>query len=155
MPEFKLIDVEAMPYLYHEGTSGMAPGEIGAAMGVSFNAVWSFMQANGVQTTGKALAVYYTYDPEEMRFRAGFSVAADAAAKAKDPVKYDVTPAGRVLYFRHIGPYSTLRDSYGQMMAHMEKEGLKPGAPAWEVYLNDPKLTPEEDLITDVFVSLG
>ena len=155
MPDFKLIDVEAMPYLYHEGTSGMEPGGIGAAMGGCFNAVWGFMQANGVQTTGKALAVYYTYDPEQVTFRAGFSVAPDAAGKAKGPVKFDVTPAGQVLYFRHIGPYSTLRDSYGQMMAYMEKEGLTLGAPAWEVYLNDPKLTPEEELITDAFVSLG
>lgn len=155
MPEFKLIDVEEVPYLYQERTCSMAPEVISAAIGQTFKTVWEFMQANGVETTGKALAVYYTYDPEEMSFRAGFSVAPDAAGKAQDPVKYDAIPSGQVLYFRHIGPYSTLRDSYAQMMAYMEKEGLTLGAPTWEVYPNDPETTPEEELITDAFVSLG
>lgn len=41
------------------------------------------------------------------------------------------------------------------MMSWMEKEGLTMGAPAWEVYLNDPATTPEDALLTDVYVSLS
>ncbi|WP_346898339.1 GyrI-like domain-containing protein [uncultured Roseibium sp.] len=155
MPEFKLIDVAEIPYFYQERSCGMAPEDIGAAMGETFQAVWDFLLESGVETTGKALSVYYAYDPDEMTFRAGFSVDADDREKATDPIRYDTTPAGRVLHFRHTGPYSKLRDSYGQMMAYMEKEGLKIAAPAWEVYLNDPTKTPEDELLTDVFVSLA
>ena len=155
MPEFQFVDVEEIPYFYQERSCGTAPEDINAAMGEAFQAVWDFLLASGVQTTGKALSVYYTYDPGKMTFRAGFSVDADARKKAKEPVRYDVTPAGRVLHFRHTGPYSKLRDSYGRMMAYMEQEGLKIGAPTWEVYLNDPSKTPEDELLTDVFVSIA
>lgn len=155
MPDFKMVTVEEIPYFYMQETCSMDPKDISAAMGKTFQGVWDFMQSAGIETTGQALSVYHTYDPEQMTFQAGFSASPDEAGKAKDPVKFDRTPAGDVLYFQHKGPYSTLRDSYGQMMAYMDKEGLTAGAPAWEVYLNDPATTPEDELLTDVFVSLA
>ncbi len=155
MPEFKLITVEETPYFYVERSCSMDPADISKAMGEAFQCVWSHLQASGVQTTGKALSVYYGYDPETMTFRSGFSVDASAADKASESVKYDVTPAGEVLHFEHAGTYSKLRDSYDLMMQYMEKEGLKIGAPTWEVYLNDPSVTEEDDLRTAVFVSLA
>ena len=155
MLEFKLVDVAEIPYFYQEHSCGMAPEEINAAMGGTFQAVWDFLQESGVQTTGKALTVYQAIAPDKMTFRAGFSVDPDAEASVEDPTRYATTPAGKVLHFRHTGPYSKLRDSYGQMMTHVEKEGIQIGAPTWEVYLNDPTKTPEDELLTDVFVSLA
>ena len=90
-----------------------------------------------------------------MTFRAGFSVLPEDLAKAEGAVKADVTPAGKVLSFVHTGPYSELRNSYGEMMTYAEQNGLKIRAPAWEVYVNDPATVPEEELRTDVFVSLA
>ncbi|QDG77968.1 GyrI-like domain-containing protein [Labrenzia sp. PHM005] len=155
MPDFKVVTTQEIPYFYIQETCSMDPKDIGAAMGRAFQTVWEFLQSNGVATTGKALAVYHTYDPEQMTFQAGFSVAPDAAAKASDPVKFDQTPTGEVLYFQHKGAYSKLRDSYGLMMAYAEQNGLIIGAPAWEIYVNDPATTPEDELLTDVFVMLG
>jgi effector-binding domain-containing protein len=40
-------------------------------------------------------------------------------------------------------------------MAWLEKEGLTLGAPTWEVYVNDPDSTPEEELRTEIYVSLA
>ncbi|WP_422023137.1 GyrI-like domain-containing protein [Roseibium sp.] len=155
MPDFKTMNVEETPYLFQEATCSMDPADIGTTMGQTFQSVWAFMQKNGIETSGKVLAVYYTYNPETMTFRAGFSVSPDAENKAEAPIQFDRTPAGKVVYFQHKGSYSTLRDSYGDMMSWMEKEGLTMGAPAWEVYLNDPATTPEDALLTDVYVSLS
>jgi effector-binding domain-containing protein len=60
-----------------------------------------------------------------------------------------------VLTFTHLGPYAGLRDSYGAMMGYLEENKLEMRAPTWEVYVNDPKEVPEEELRTDVFVSLA
>ncbi|MBD1545298.1 GyrI-like domain-containing protein [Roseibium aggregatum] len=155
MLEFKLVDVAEIPYFYQERSCGMAPEEVNAAMSGAFQEVWDFLLESGVATTGKALTVYQSIDPERMTFRSGFSVESEAEASAEDPTRYATTPAGQILHFRHTGPYSKLRDSYGQMMAHVEKEGIRIGAPTWEVYLNDPTKTPEDELLTDVFVSLA
>lgn len=155
MPTFEMTDVEATPYLYEERSCSMDPEDIGRTMGEAFQSVMGFMQSHGIAPAGEVLSVYYTYDPEKMTFRAGVSVSADAMAKAEGAVKAAQTPAGRVLTFTHVGPYSGLRDSYSEMMTYLEKNELKIGAPTWEVYLNDPRAVPEDELKTQVFVSLA
>ncbi|MCG8445350.1 MAG: GyrI-like domain-containing protein [Hyphomicrobiales bacterium] len=152
---FDMVQVEETPYLYEERTCGMDPKDISAAMGDVFHSVMAFMKAHGIAPAGQAMSVYYTYDPDKMTFRAGFSVLPEDLAKAEGTVKADVTPAGKVLSFVHTGPYSELRNSYGEMMTYAEQNGLKIRAPAWEVYVNDPATVPEEELRTDVFVSLA
>lgn len=155
MLAFKQIDVEETPYLYEERSCSMDPADISQAMGAAFQNVLAFMQANGVETTGKVMSVYYTYDPQKMTFRSGFSVSKEDAAKAKDAIKADATPAGKALAFTHIGPYATLRNSYAEMMKHIEDNSLEMRAPTWEVYVNDPRTTPEAELRTDVFCKLA
>ena len=155
MLEFSEVDVDEIPYLYRESACSMDPEEIGKCMGEAFEAVIGFMTANGVNATGKVMSVYYTYHPEKMTFRSGFSVAADDLAKARGDIKSDVTPAGRALTFTHIGPYALLRESYGELMAYASKNNLELKPPSWEIYVNDPRVTPEADLRTDVFFPLA
>lgn len=155
MTTFAMTTVEATPYLYEEHTCGMDPQEVSASMGKTFHSVMDFMIGNGIASGDKALSVYYTYDPNEMTYRAGFTVSAEDAAKAAGDVKAASTPAGEVLSFTHIGPYSGLRDSYGEMMKYVEDNGLKIGAPTWEVYVDDPAKVPESKLRTEVFVTLA
>lgn len=152
MLEFKMTDVEEMPYLYEERSCSMDPSDISAAMGETFHSVLDFMGGKQI-APGAALSVYTTYDPEKMTFRAGFSVSPGDAAKAEGAVKADTTPAGRVLTFTHVGPYAELRNSYAEMMTYMDANGLTPAAPSWEIYVSDPATTPSDKLETRIFVS--
>jgi effector-binding domain-containing protein len=133
----------------------MDPAEVSKSMGSAFQQVWAFMSENRISPTGGALSVYYTYDPDKISFRAGFTIAAADMAKASGDVKADVTPACKVLHFVHKGPYETLRAAYGDMMQYMEHEKISFAAPTWEVYLNDPSQVKPEDLLTEVFVALA
>ncbi len=151
MTEFKFVEVAATPYLYVEKSTSMKPDDIGAAMGSAFQEVWGFMEANKIPPAGGALSVYYEYDPEIMKFRAGFIVAPDALQKAAGNVMADKTPAGEALHFTHKGSYATLRDDYDAMMKHISEIGREVSAPTWEVYMNDPSQVAEEDLITEVY----
>lgn len=155
MPDFKLTDVSELPYVYVERTCPMVPASISEEMGKAYGDVMAFIQANGLTPTGPALSVYYAYDPNTVTFRAGFFVSADDAKKASGNVKADMTPAGRVVNFTHLGPYSKLSESYGKLMGWLQDEGLALGAPTWEVYVNDPDTTPEDELRTDIYVSLA
>jgi len=155
MPDFKLIDVAEQPYIYVDRKCAMVPAEIGKAMETAFGDIFAFMQENGIEPVEGPLSVYYSYDPETVEFRAGMFVSGDDAKKASGAVKADVTPAGRVVSFAHIGPYSKLGESYGQLMGWLETEGLTIGAPTWEVYMNDPDTTPPDELHTDIYVSLA
>lgn len=154
MPEFKLIKASETPYLYVTKTSSMEPADISAKMGEAFEAVWAFMQAHGVNPAGGALSVYADYSPDQMEFRAGFTVSRQDLAKAEGEIKGDVTPGGELLYFQHKGSYATLRDDYGLMMQHLKSIGREMGVPMWEIYLNSPDQVPEADLLTDIYMVL-
>ena len=155
MLDFKIIEVEERPYLYVDRTCSMDPAEISRTTGDAFMRVYGFMNENGITPAEPPLSVYYTYDPQTVTFRAGFLVSKDDAKKASGDVKADVTPAGRVVHFIHTGPYSKMRESYGVLMGWLDKQGLKLGAPTWEVYIDDPDKTPEENLRTEIFVALA
>ncbi len=52
-------------------------------------------------------------------------------------------PAGRAFEAMHVGPYETLPETYGAIMAKMQAEGLTPGDAMWEYYLSDPAAEPD------------
>jgi len=155
MPDFELITVDEVPYLYVDRSTTMDPGEISQAMGSAFGEVWAFMEQHGVPPAGGALSVYAEYAEDKMDFRAGFTIRKRDMDVADGPVKADVTPGGKVLHFTHRGSYDTLRDDYEAMMAHMQAEGLVYAAPTWEVYLNNPGEVHEEQLLTECYQALA
>ena len=155
MPDFSMTEVEPRPYLYVERSCSMDPGDIATAMGRAFGDVMGFLEHHGIAPAGPPLSVYHTYDDAKMDFRAGVFVKADAIRAADGDVRADSTPGGTVLHFVHTGPYATLRDSYGALMEHCRSEGLTPGTPTWEVYVDDADTTPEHRLRTEVYVTLA
>lgn len=151
--DYKMVTLDAQPYLYNQRTCSMEPADISRAMGIAFQKVADVVVKNAITSAGKPLSVYYTHDEDEMTFRAGFFVSAKDATKAEGEVKADVLPAGEVLNYIHKGPYATLRLGYAEMMAFLQKTGRRVGAPTWEVYLNEPSdVASEEDLRTDIYV---
>lgn len=155
MPEFEIIDVEETPYLYVERSCSHDPKEIAEAMGSAFGEVWAFMQSQGIAPAGGALSVYYSYDPDVMAFRSGFTIARDDIGKASGPVKADVTPKTRAVHGTHIGPYAGIRQSYGEMHAYVQAQGVEFTPPTWEIYMNSPDQVPESDLVTELYQTLA
>ena len=150
--EIRTVELAEQPYLYVDGSAPSDPAAIAQAMGAAFGKVMAFLGAHGIAPAGQPLSVYYTYDPEEMDFRAGLPVARDALKQAAGEVHADVTPAGRMLHATHVGPYATLLHTYDAMMAHAEREGLALSAPAWESYVDDPAQVPESRLRTEIYM---
>jgi effector-binding domain-containing protein len=155
IPDFEVIDATETPYLNAEGSSTMEPADISAAMSEIFKQVFEFMQANAIAPAGPAISVYPGYDPKTMNFRAGFIIHRQDMWKASGPVAADLTPSGPALHFTHTGSYRTLRDDYGAMMQFAEDQSLMVGAPAWEIYINDPSQTPEAELLTECYAKLA
>lgn len=147
--------VEPQTYLYVERSSSMDPADIGAAMGRAFGDVMAFLEHHGIAPAGPPLAVYGDHDDTRMAFRAGVFVSANAARAAEGDLRADATPGGEVIHFTHVGPYSLLRDSHRALMEHCAAEGLKVGAPTWEVYVDDPATTPEHRRRTELYVPLA
>jgi effector-binding domain-containing protein len=154
MTDYRLVDVPERPYLF---VPCKAPGNheaVSRTMVAAFGEVMGFMRANGIAVAGPPLAIYYVYGHEEVEFRAGVFVSGEDAGKSSGRIEAAVTPAGRVLSFTHVGPYRELGATYDALMAYLDREGLKLGAPSWEVYVDDPEEVPEDGLRTEIFVTV-
>lgn len=155
MTDFQITTVTSQPYMYVERRSSMDSAEVGPAVSSGLGEVYAHMQGNGVPPAGSALVLYTSNADGVMDYNVGFEISAEDMDKGHDPIKTGETPAGKVLTGVHEGSYAGLKGTYGAMMAHMQEQGLNWGGPCWEVYLNDPSGTPEDQLRTQIYIQLG
>jgi len=150
--QIETVRIDPRPMIYVTRSASMAPEEISTVMGEAFDAIGGFIGRAGVTPAGPPLAVYRNLSDGRMDIDIGFPVAAADAAKAEGEVKSGETPSGAALKTVHRGPYATLRDTYRDMTAHIRESGLALPALAWEVYISDPAMTPEQDLLTEIYM---
>lgn len=81
----------------------------------------------------------------------------DDSFKPVDSVMVQALPGGEYAVYRHIGPYSGLSAAFGRIFREwMPQAGRQPrGCACLEIYSHqDCRITPPEELITDLFVPL-
>jgi effector-binding domain-containing protein len=150
--EIETVDTVAQPILFVSRTSSMSPVDISRTMGAAFDALGAFIGRTGIAPVGPPVAIYRSFDGGTLAFDVGVPVAAADRVKAAGEVTAGETPALRAWKTVHKGPYARLRETYGALEAAMGRAGLPRPEIAWEVYLNDPDSTPEDDLLTEVYM---
>lgn len=154
MTEITITTVASQPYLYVERATGMDSAEVGPAANSGLGEVYAHMQGNGVPPAGSALVLYTSNDGKVMTYHVGFEISPEDMDKGHDQIKAGETPSGKVVTAIHKGSYAGIKATYGALMAHMKAEGLEPGGMCWELYLNDPSGTPEDQLRTKIFFQI-
>jgi effector-binding domain-containing protein len=144
------------------GRSASDPAAISAAMGVAFGTIMQFLQRHGLAPVGPPRALYTEYGPQGTAFTVAMPIAAAPDAVAADgPVRVGTLGGGKALRFTHRGPYRDLAKTYERIAQIMQAQGRMKDAsdwarytPMWEEYLNDPRTTPEADLLTHIYLPL-
>jgi effector-binding domain-containing protein len=72
--------------------------------------------------------------------------------KGTKEIKAYVLLGGRMAHVVHKGPYETCESTYRALFAWIEKNGLTICGPIREMYPNDPRVVPPQDIITDIYV---
>ena len=90
---------------------------------------------------------------------ASYSLLAPRADDTGEAGFVDTLAGGKTLRFTHRGPYAGLMGTYGQITQFMLAKGRMESEadwarymPMWEEYLNDPETTPEEELLTHIYL---
>ncbi len=94
-------------------------------------------------------------EPERLRYDAALKVRPEFTPVGEFGVQE--LPEREYAMARHVGPYSTLSDSYARLCGGwLAQSGREPAsAPAVEYYRNDPRSTAPEQLVTDIYVPLS
>jgi len=111
------------------------------------------------QLKGAMMVALYHDDPEatpaaELRSDAGIVVPEDTKLPAG--MTEQRIPAGTYACTMHIGPYERLGDTWMRFMGEwIPASGRRiGGGPSFELYLNDPRSTPPEQLKTEICVPI-
>ncbi|HSD75056.1 MAG TPA: SRPBCC family protein [Steroidobacteraceae bacterium] len=151
------VELSALDIVYVPGTSAPDPEAIATALTSAYAALNAFLKANQLQPSGQPLAINEFFDESGWGFEAaipfrGSEAARARAAQTNGPVKIGQTYAGRALKGVHIGPRSTLPDTYRQLEDHMAQQHLEPNGRSWEQYMSDTRGTPQDQVETHVYL---
>ena len=93
--------------------------------------------------------------PDKIRYDACLVLTRDVTPDSN--IVIQEIPGGRYVKTTHQGPYTKLNETYSSLFGQwMPAHDIEPaaGKPSLEFYLNDPNETPEEQLLTDIYVPL-
>ena len=92
------------------------------------------------------------YKPEAQVYRAGFAVES-APEQVPDGLRYEQFPGGKYARFILTGPYNHLPEATGRVFEQVEQQKIPIRDDYFvENYVNDPRVTPAEQLITQIHV---
>jgi len=92
---------------------------------------------------------------EAMIYQAGFGVAAKPAAIPKG-LQYKEIDAGKYARFLLAGPYSQISPAFSQVFRALSEDSVPLREDyCVENYLNDPRNTPEDQLLTEILVPVA
>ena len=149
------VELVPKPMIFVASTSSMDPSEIAQAMATSFEKLGAFMKASQVVPLGPPLGIYRNWTAGRMTLEVGFPVAPADASKAAGEVQAGQTPSGFALKAIHRGSYDSLHDTYAAIQSEMLRAGVAQGNLMWEVYFGEPGVTPEADLVTEIYTQIS
>lgn len=115
--------------------------EIRNVMGRGYTEVMNAVKSQALTPSGPWFTHHLRTDPDVFDFEIGVPVAQPLAATGR--VKPGLLPAVRVARAVHRGSYEGLGDSWGELMAWIEKAGHTPGPDFWEIYTVGPETNPD------------
>jgi len=113
-----------------------------------FHAVMRVVQASGAQIVSPPFGYYPRMPSETVEVLVGFPV--DRAITPEGDDEPFTLPGGTAVTGVHVCPYETMTDTYGQLMAWVEHEGIELATGMWETYLSDPDEVPASEWRTEI-----
>lgn len=149
------VETTSQPMIQYTARASMDPKEIERVMTAAFQALGRFTSENRVTPLGPPIAVYSDWSQGDMKVEVGYPVSAADAAKANGEIAAGSTPGGHAIMTIHRGPYDSLRETYAAIESEMSKAGLPQSGLAWEVYVGEPGVTADADLVTEIYMQVA
>lgn len=129
----------------------IAQDQIGVWVEEAVGRLFPALGAAGVSPAGPMVCRYHTWEDG----RTECEVALPVSGEVPDTLDESELPGGRSATVLHVGHYDDLSNAYDALSSWIESAGEAPAAGPFEIYLNDPSVTPPEEWQTQVVWPLG
>ncbi|MFY9827207.1 MAG: GyrI-like domain-containing protein [Rhodoplanes sp.] len=119
----------------------------------SFKKVYAFLEKEKIAPAGPPMTIYTSTDDKGFDFRAAVPVAAPPA-NLPEGMAAAKSPSGKALKYVHRGTYDTLDGTYERITNQLDDKGLEAQDVFVETYLTDPRTTPDDKLVIEVYVPI-
>ncbi|WP_371347940.1 GyrI-like domain-containing protein [Ancylobacter sp. IITR112] len=107
-----------------------------------------------LKPNGASFIIYTATDDLGFDFEAAVPFEGATTDKPQNGMMFSASPAGRALRFTHRGPYDAMDPTYEQIANLLDAKDLEAQDLYVEEYRSDPRNTPEDDLVIDIWVPL-
>ncbi|UCD50366.1 MAG: GyrI-like domain-containing protein [Phycisphaerales bacterium] len=128
-----------------------------AEIGEMIATVWRFAAGSGAQIQGRPTFICHETPREAMKANeqanADVEVVVPVAKKVPgtDRVRCYELPGGQMAKILHQGPYENSAPAYKALFTWIAEQHKRVVGPTREVYVNDPKKVPPEDILTEIY----
>jgi len=130
-------------------------------MAVMIPKVCEFAVAQNIRIVGPPVSVCHEMSAEEAvkaneEGNADVDVAVPVSHRVDDAddIRCYELPGGRMAKIIHKGPYQDCATTYGRLFTWLQENGKKMNGPTREVYLNDPREVPPEEILTEIYAPI-
>ena len=127
--------------------------QIGPAMAEAFPKLYQAVVSAGMEPAGEPLARYFDFGEESTTFECAIPVPRAIAATGE--IEPSTVGGGEAAFAVHVGPYDTIGETWGQLMAWIAAQGRTAAGPNWEVYVDDPGAVVADQLKTELYIPLA
>jgi effector-binding domain-containing protein len=120
-----------------------------------------FIEASGARTAGPPTFVCHETPKEvvkaNLQHNADVEVVIPVSTEVEgiDEITCYELPGGSMAVIVHKGPYERSAAAYRKLFAWIAENRKKVAGPTREVYLNDPRKVPAEELMTEIYAPIG
>lgn len=108
----------------------------------------------GLKPNGAPFVIYTATGEESFDYEVAVPFAGATTEKPGNGVVFSASPAGKALRFTHRGPYDAMDPTYEQIANLLDAKDLEAQDLYVEEYRSDPRTTPPDDLVIDIWVPL-
>ncbi|MCA9175037.1 MAG: SRPBCC family protein [Planctomycetales bacterium] len=148
-----VVNFEGLNFVGVETRCSMA--EIGESMHETLPAAHRVATDAGLQMNGPPGAIYHTFDPKGQQCHYTAMVPVESTRQVAGAVEGTID-ACRALKVVHTGSYQNLGNAWSTAMCAQRSLKLKPHKRLrpFELYVSDPCETPEEQIVTEIYLPL-
>jgi len=126
--------------------------ELPDLIGKTFGQIAEYLGKVGAQPAGPPFAAYYNMDMQDLDVEIGFPV--NEAPAGESDVQPAEIPGGKFAACLYTGPYAEIESGYNALADWLKEHDQEATGVCYEVYLNDPSVTPQEQLQTQILFPL-